>query len=368
VSFENRYGLLDRLLHRIAFASGIAQCGAADLEERLFRRELEATDLGSPVMITALPRAGTTILLEVLAGTPTFASHTYRDMPFVLCPMLWQWMSRRFRRTDTPRERMHGDGIQISLDSPEALEEVVWMRFWPEKYRERSIEPWQSCDHEEFLEFLTAHMRKIVALRARDKPTARRYVSKNNLNIARIPAILNALPSATLIVMFRNPVQHAASLLRQHRRFSERHARDAFARSYMAAIGHFDFGANLKPVGFSGWTAQQERLDPDRMDYWLDYWRATYRHILRHTPHERLHFVGFEALCEARDLAPLAERLGLDVSELHTRKSILKAPQAHDIAPDALSREAVEDANQLYARLLRLQVLAPTERESGRGR
>jgi hypothetical protein len=361
VRFENRYGLLDRALHRFAFASGLAQCGAADLEERLFRRELEAIELGSPVMITALPRAGTTILLELLAGTSTFASHTYRDMPFVLCPMLWHQMSKRFRRTDAhtdaPRERMHGDGIQISLDSPEALEEVVWMRFWPKKYRGRCIEPWHGCDDPAFAEFLSAHMRKIVALRARDKPTAHRYLSKNNLNIARIPAIWTALPSATLIVTFRDPMQHAASLLRQHRRFSEHHASDPFVRSYMAAIGHFDFGANLKPVDFDGWTTRRREQDPDRLDYWLDYWRATYRHILRHVHHGRLHLVGFEALCEARDLTPLAERLDLDPRELRAREGILRVPQAHDVAADSVSAEALEDANELYARLQEFQIL-----------
>ena len=31
-----------------------------------------------------LPRAGTTLLLELLAGCPEFAAQTYRDMPFVV--------------------------------------------------------------------------------------------------------------------------------------------------------------------------------------------------------------------------------------------------------------------------------------------
>ena len=357
MSFENRYGLLDRLLHRIAFASGLAQCGAADLEEWLFRRELDAIELGSPVMVTALPRAGTTIFLELVAATSTFASHTYRDMPFLLCPMLWQQLSKPFRRNDTPRERMHGDGIRISLDSPEALEEILWKRFWPKKYRGSSIQPWESCDHPEFAEFLAAHMRKVVALRAREKPTARRYISKNNLNLAPLPAIWSAVPSATLIVMFRDPLQHAASLLRQHRRFATRHAEDAFTGSYMAAIGHFDFGANLKPIDFDHWTAERDGLDPNRLDYWLDYWRATYRHVLRHAGHEQLHLLGFETLCKAGDIAPLANCLQLeDPDELRSRQRILKPPPSHVVVRGDVSQSALEDANELYARLQDLAI------------
>ena len=360
MSFENRYGLLDRLLHRIAFASGLAQCGAADLEERLFRRELEAIERGPPVLITALPRAGTTILLELLAGTSMFASHTYRDMPFLLCPMLWHGMSRPFRRADTPRERMHGDGIEISLDSPEALEEIVWKRFWPKKYRGHSIEPWDSCDHPEFVEFLSTHMRKIVALRSRAKPTARRYVSKNNLNIARIPAIWTAVPSATLIVMFRDPLQHAASLLGQHQRFSARHAADPFTKFYMTAIGHFDFGANLKPVDFDHWITERDDRDPNRLDFWLDYWRATYRHLLRHAGHEQLHFIGFEALCEAQGITPLANCLQLqDPDELRARQGMLRSPKPHVVDCGDVSPDALADAGELHARLQEVAILRP---------
>src|SRR5690606_14564045 len=85
VTFSSRYRTIARLPPRPAFAPPAAQAGIADLERRMFRRELDAFDVGPPVLITALPRAGTTILLELLAATPELASHTYRDMPFLLC-------------------------------------------------------------------------------------------------------------------------------------------------------------------------------------------------------------------------------------------------------------------------------------------
>ena len=80
--------------------------------------------------------------------------------------------------------------------------------------------------------------------------------------MARIGFLLATWPDATIIVPVREPVQHAASLLRQHGRFLEIHARDRFARDYMRGIGHFDFGANLLPVDFDGWLSAAVHTDP----------------------------------------------------------------------------------------------------------
>lgn len=348
---SRRYGLLDRLLHRFAFATTAAQCGTADIEQRLFRRELAAIRPGPPVLITALPRAGTTILLELLAGTTTFASHTYRDMPFVLSPMLWNRLSRPFQRTDAPREREHEDGILITQDSPEAFEEVIWRRFWPEHYRPDRIVPWRDCGRDEFVAFFGDHMRKIIALRGRDKPGASRYVSKNNLNVARIPALFGAFPDAIVLVPFREPLQHAWSLCRQHRRFTERHRVDSFMRRYMADIGHFDFGANLRPVDFGGWLDRTPNRDPQQIAFWLDYWLATYNHVLLHASQARLHLVRFESLGE-RSLAPLAKALALDdPSEVIARAGILKRPPSRDGDMAGLGSERIDAARALYAAL-----------------
>ena len=351
MSFDNTYGAVDKLLHRLAFATGHAQIGAADLESKLFRRELEPIELVDPVFVTALPRAGTTILLEILARTPTFATHTYRDMPFVLTPMLWNKFSAPFRKPGEPRERAHADGIQISLDSPEAFEEVVWKAFWPDRYRAASIEPWADCSNGEFAEFLASHMQKVVALRARDEPTVSRYASKNNLNIARIPALWDAVPDAIVVVPFRDPLQHAASLLRQHQRFTKLHAEDRFASRYMAGIGHFDFGEHLKPVDFGGWLADRRDLDTMCLAFWVEYWRAVYRHVLQHAGAERLHVVGFEVLGAAPDLGPLATRLGVQPRELRDRAHVLKPAKRHEVDTAGIASDLLEETAAMYAEL-----------------
>ncbi|MBK8979381.1 MAG: sulfotransferase [Planctomycetes bacterium] len=348
--FENRYGRLDRILHRLAFATRRAQLGIADLEERTFRRELASVEPGPSVFVTALPRAGTTILLELLAGLPPFATHTYRDMPFVLCPLLWRRFTGR-RQAGEGRERAHGDGIRISLDSPEAFEEIVWMAFHSERYRGSSIAPWTTLGSAEFAPFFAAHRRKLIALRRRTVPAATRYLSKNNLNVARLPALFEAVPDATVLIPFRDPVQHAASLHRLHLAFTELHARDRFARRYMAGIGHFDFGHNLKPVDFGGWLQGRSGPGPDHLQFWLEYWEACYRAVLDADAHAAVRRVCFERLGRGESLDDLAAALDVEPGLLAMRASILHPANERPVDVGGVATGLVARCRELYAAL-----------------
>ena len=66
--FENNYGWLDRLLHRLAFSTGALQLDFAEGEDRKLRERIGNIEPRPPLFITALPRAGTT--LEALAKLP----------------------------------------------------------------------------------------------------------------------------------------------------------------------------------------------------------------------------------------------------------------------------------------------------------
>ncbi|CAB5122786.1 hypothetical protein D3OALGA1CA_2685 [Olavius algarvensis associated proteobacterium Delta 3] len=127
------YTFGDRLLHRIAFGAPSMQFVAADIEKSRFNGMYEGVTNPGPIFITSLPRAGTTLMLEVLHRFPNLATHTYRDMPFVMAPILWSRLSGSFKKNAELRERAHGDGMNIGYDSPEAFEEVLWRTFWPEK-------------------------------------------------------------------------------------------------------------------------------------------------------------------------------------------------------------------------------------------
>lgn len=309
------YGAVDRTLHRLAFGSLGLQRRVASLETRMFRERIDPAHARRPVFVTSLPRAGTTVLLGALARLPEFATATYRHMPFPLLPLIWTDATRRFRQEGRAGERAHGDGVSVDFDSPEAFEETLWMAFWPSHYRRRAIQPWTVGERDsDFERFFRQHMAKVVAAGA---DGASRYLSKNNANIARLPLIASAFPDARVVVPVRDPFAQTASLLRQHRRFGAMHARDDFSRQYMEGIGHFEFGAALRPIRFG------PNGDPSAADepaFWLRYWADAYEAVLAtagpqviFVDHDRLsadplgHFTALARAIDAESTTGLAE-------------------------------------------------------------
>ena len=174
---------------------------------------------------------------------------------------------------------------------------MVWIAFWQKHYKSDRITTWSECKDRDFLDFFRSHMRKIIWLRTRPgHADGVRYVSKNNVNIARLAALPAAIRSCIILVPYRDPVQHAQSMLRQHLRFTKIHAHDAFARTYMAGVGHFDFGASLKPIDFDGWLDEPGPSDPLKLPFWIRYWTVAYEVVLRQLgPQVRL--LGYDRLC-----------------------------------------------------------------------
>jgi len=354
-SGSHQYSAIDRVMHRLAFRTYRAQAALADCEDRLYARQLSVCKVDRPVFITSLPRAGTTLLLECCAGLPEFASHCYRDMPFVLIPCFWSRFSTMFRQDGQMCERAHGDGVLINFDSHEALEEIIWKTFWGNHYRKDRIRPWQTTERgdDEFKPFLYSHLRKIIYLRCGDGAPAGRYVSKNNLNIARIPVLHRLFPDGIVITPFRQPLHHAASLLQQHGNFSDIHKSDPFAREYMRATGHFDFGENLHPIDFNGWLDKRRSDDATALAFWLEYWVEAFEYLLDRAG-EADHFVSYEALCgdPQRGLTKIAETIGCrDVDSLLSSAGNIRAVRLHEVDSAEIPQHLLRKADQVYRRL-----------------
>ena len=346
------YSQLDRTLHQVAFNTYTAQIALADVEDSLYSQQLASCKSDRPVFITALPRAGTTLLLECCANSPEFAAHRYRDMPFVLIPCLWNRFSGIFQQQIESTERAHGDGMQISPDSHEALEEVVWKTFWKRHYHKDRIIPWDYEQNSEFQEFFDSHLRKIILLRRQDSLGSARYVSKNNANIARTKIIRQLYSNATIVVPFRHPLHHASSLLQQHLNFEQIHRADPFASEYMKAIGHYDFGQNLRPIDFDGWFDDRRSRDTKSLAFWLEYWIASYKHLLANT--SSLYFFDYDRLCRdpVRELTVLAEVIeSRDRQALMSSASRIRQPKPRQISTNDLPSSLQKDAELVYARL-----------------
>lgn len=365
----------ERLLHRLAFATVPAQKAASDLEDRLFARRFAHIPIDRPVFITALPRAGTTLLLELLAALPDFASHTYRNLPFLFTPLLWDAVSRPFRQPHAAMPRAHGDGMTVGYDSPEGFEEMLWRAFWPAQYRPDRIIPWPADARDmdgldaagEFADFIGNHIRKLLSLHPANgsvsTPAPTRYVSKNNANIARIPPIRRLFPDAVIIVPFRNPADHSAAMLRQHRNFLHLHAHDPFSRRYMAYTGHFDFGANLRPINFNGWLdagdgdtnglADADTIDPQTANFWLRYWCAAYEYILANHS-VSIALLDYDACCAnpITGLRQIAAAVGLnDPATLANQAARFRPPTKYAAATMPMPPELLRCADAIHQQL-----------------
>lgn len=251
-----------------------------DFETACLGRTLDDVPVTAPIFVCGLARSGTTILLECLTAHGDSASHLYRDYPGVLAPVFWDRVARRLYPADAPPvERAHGDGIAVTPDSPEAIEEMIWMAFFGRAHDPDRDNRLAADDiTPKFASFFRDHIRKLLWLRG-----GRRYVSKGNYNLARMNALLALFPDARFIVPLRDPAEHVASLMRQHALFSAAQARHPAALRYLQRVGHFEFGLDRRPLRLG---------DPGRIDEvcrlwrvgrdvegWALYWAALHDHL-----------------------------------------------------------------------------------------
>jgi len=277
-------------------------------------------------------------------------------MPFVMAPLLWSRLSAGFRRQAALGERAHGDGMLVGYDTPEAFEEVLWKAFWPEKYGRDRIALWRDSDRNEAATaFFREHLRKIIALRRPRSAQDGRYLSKNNANIARLDLLGHMFDQAAVVVPFRAPLPHAASLLRQHRNFLTQQERDRFVHRYMADIGHFEFGLLHRPIDFPGVAALTAGRSLESLDYWLAYWIAAFEAVL--AQRDKVHLLSYEETCAApRDaLAILCEALQIPHEEdaLATAADVFRpSPPSREPAGATADPALLARAQALHDRLM----------------
>jgi len=330
----------ERILQRVALGNRAVLDTTLTIERRLYPAPSDEPASGPPVFIAGLARAGTSILTRLLHETGAFASLTYRDLPFPLAPNGWARLGRN--RHVAPQERGHGDGLTHDLDSPEAIEEIFWLSQEGERYRLKDgllpVHPPSET---------VAAFRDYARLvrRRYDRP---RYLSKNNTNILRLPALVEAFPDAILLHPFRDPVEQSASLLNQHLRACEMAADDPYRRDFMRWLGHHEFGADHRP--FLLWDSEPGG-DPTGIDYWLRRWIAAYGFLLNQPEAVRRHqiFVDYDALCAAPEAGArmLATKLMLDrpLDARALRPAVRRAGRR-------VSRAVITQAYTLYGDLL----------------
>ncbi|MFW6158357.1 MAG: sulfotransferase family protein [Planctomycetota bacterium] len=247
------------------------------LEAKLLAQTLDGHRVDRPIYIAGLARAGSTVLLELLAAGHQTATHRYRDFPFVHLPVWWNvFIDRASGGPAGPVERFHQDRIQVTADSPAAMEEPVWMSFFPSCHDpRRSNLLTAETEHPLFEPFYRRHVQKILHVRG-----GTRYLAKNNYNLSRLGYLVRLFPDARVLIPARDPVGHVASSIRQHRIFSEKQRADRRVRDYLRRAGHFEFGLDRRPINVGDsdavreithlWTEGREPTG------WARYWAMLY--------------------------------------------------------------------------------------------
>jgi hypothetical protein len=252
-----------------------------NLETTLIGDSIDETPIDRPIYVSGLARSGTTILLEMLARHADTVTHRYRDYPPVFTPYLWnRLLDFTPQRAAEPVERTHKDGIKITPDSPEALEEVVWMAFFPGLHdpQQNAALDGRSSSNPAFESFYRDHIRKLLKVRG-----GSRYLAKGNYNVTRLDYLLTLFPDARFVVPVREPRWHIASLMKQHALFCEGGRRRPESVRHLQRVGHFEFGLDRRPVNAGDSAAVEQVLacwrDGAEVEGWARYWSHIYGYV-----------------------------------------------------------------------------------------
>jgi Sulfotransferase family len=251
-----------------------------NFETNLFEEQLAGIAIDRPIFICGLARAGTTITLELLAGLPDMASFRYRDFPGVHLPLAWNRALGGDRRDQMAAvERLHGDGIEITAESPEALDEPIWMSFFRDAHDPaRSSVLESGAQHPAFERFYRHCLQKLLLLRQ-----GRRIVLKGNYLISRLGYLARLFPDARFVLLVRDPVEHIGSLMRQQVNFAGAAGADPRVLDYLRALGHFEFGLDRRPINFGDDAGVQSVLTAwtggNEVEGWALYWRQVYGYL-----------------------------------------------------------------------------------------
>ena len=318
------YNFFSKLLHRTALGSAWLKETAFDIDCLVNKAHKNPPDISSPVYVTGLARSGTTILLEALHVSGKFSALTYRDMPFVTAPYIWRKYIAKYWRQTKLKERAHDDRLLVNYDSPEAFEEVFWLSFLHGNYVGKTCLKVHGIK-EEIAEKYKKYIINIINREGSDKPL--RYLSKNNNNLLRIKSLKKIFPKAIIITPFRNPLDQASSLLRQHRHFLKLHAQSKFTLDYMNFLGHFEFGKNFKPFNFYNEVFPKNQNELMDINYWLRYWKYAYEYILKNHSGDVL-FFSYDKLCREPGLVfkNLNKALDLNLENTKALSDKIKAP------------------------------------------
>lgn len=274
-------------------------------ETLALKNDINKLKIDRPIYITGLARSGTTILLEMLSKHPDIATHHYKHLLIPYIPHSFSIMAELTNIYTKPFERLHRDGIIVTRDSPEAVEERFWQQFFPNIHDEsRSNLISENDSNPEFEKFYKNHILKLIF-----NQKSSRYLAKNNYNITRLNYILRIFPDSKFLVIIRNPIDQIASLIKQTELFIKMEKDKPILIDWLKMTGHHEFGHHRVciNVGNTELIRNIRKLWKDKKTYvksWAYYWDSIYGFFAKQIEENRelkdaTLIVWYDALCES---------------------------------------------------------------------
>jgi len=186
--------------------------GRLRLEELLRRNpEISEVALPRPIVVTGLPRSGTTALVTLLAEHPALQSLRYRDIaePFAQSRLSGMRQADAIEQALPELHRLHDMSPDAKADDTElqglafAGYGLEWLCQAP-KWRDYYL----AEDQVPAYRYLRLAMQALAFLRG----DRRRWIIKNPQHMEQLPALKAAFPDALLVVSRRDPAPRLRSM------------------------------------------------------------------------------------------------------------------------------------------------------------
>ena len=299
------------------------------LETIALHDDIDKLRIEKPIYITGLARAGTTIILEMLSKHSDVATHQYKHILMPYLPYLFSMITSIVKIYTKPFERFHKDGIIVTRESPEAVEEIIWRKFFDNNHNENiSNIIGGDTSNPKFEKFYQTHIRKLILNQNRS-----RYLAKNNYHVTRLEYLLRLFPSSKFLIIIRNPIDHIASLIKQTKLFLRMEREHPLLIDWLRISGHNEFGHHQLCIN----VGNTERIHEIRELWsfketyirgWAHYWRSIYNFIANQLDVNKklkkaTFIVRYDDLCESpgKIIDEILEHIELQTKKFETIKN-----------------------------------------------
>ncbi len=340
-SANQGYSYWSRLIHELVLDNNFLSKLLFKIEKRFFlKKEVE---VNNPfVVVSGLARAGTTAFTKKLFKTGKFDSLSYANMPLVLSPNLWAKLYKP--KNVEEKERAHGDRMSFSLNSIEALDEYFFKAFQNDNYIKKDSVIKHAPSVEVYEEYL--HYQKLVK-----KKDDNFYLTKNNNFLLRYEGMRQHDTDFVFLLVIRDPLSHASSLLAQHKNFIKQQQDDPFVLQYMNWLGHFEFGLNQKEFDF-GQNLDLKSYDKLELNYWLSVWINYYNYAHSILGNKQSFVISYDAFVEDPSMIVSKVSKQLNADLIIPNEERFKKSQ-YNLDETTVERDLIEMATAIYDKILK---------------